>query len=208
MAATNIQSFAGQVEVSSNLTVDTNTLHVDSIAGRVGIGKTNPAFTLDVNGDVNFSGSLYQSGSPFVSSLWTNNGSSLYYNSGNVGIGITAPSQKLHVSGNILATGDVTAFSDKRLKSNITHIKNALDKITQLNGYTYILNETNTKSTGLVAQEVLDVLPEAVHGSEDTQYSLAYGNLMGLVVEAIKELASNLTIALAHIDAIENGTNP
>jgi hypothetical protein len=42
--------------------------------------------------------------------------------------------------------------------------------------------------TGLVAQEVLDVLPEAVVGSEDEHYSLAYGNMVGLLVEGIKEL--------------------
>lgn len=139
----------------------------------------------------------------------TNNSERLRVESGgDVGIGLTNPTQKLHVSGNILANGDVTAYSDKRLKSNIAHIENALDKVTQLNGYTYTLNETNIQSTGLIAQEVLDVLPEAVHGSKDTQYSLAYGNLMGLAVEAIKELESKLTVALARIDAIENRTNP
>jgi len=62
MAATNIQTFAGQVEVTSNLTVDTNTLHVDSVAGRVGIGKTDPAYAMDVNGTVNAT-ALYVGGS-------------------------------------------------------------------------------------------------------------------------------------------------
>jgi len=42
--------------------------------------------------------------------------------------------------------------------------------------------------TGLIAQEVLEILPEAVAGSEETQYSLAYGNMVGILVEAIKEL--------------------
>lgn len=106
--------------------------------------------------------------------------------------------------GEVYSSGDITAFSDKRLKSNIAHIENALDKVTQLNGYTYTLNQTNTRSTGLIAQEVLAVLPEAVHGSEDTQYSLAYGNLMGLAVEAIKELETKLASALARLDALEN----
>jgi hypothetical protein len=64
MATTNIQSFAGQVEVNSNLTVDTNTLHVDSVAGRVGIGKTDPAYAMDVNGTVNAT-ALYVDGSEF-----------------------------------------------------------------------------------------------------------------------------------------------
>ena len=46
--------------------------------------------------------------------------------------------------------------------------------------------------TGLIAQEVLPVLPEAVTGSEDTNYALAYGNMMGLIVEAIKELKQKI----------------
>ena len=66
MAATNIQTFAGQVEVTSNLTVDTNTLHVDSVAGRVGIGKTDPAYAMDVDGTVNAT-ALYVGGSEFTS---------------------------------------------------------------------------------------------------------------------------------------------
>ena len=65
MAATNIQTFAGQVEVTSNLTVDTNTLHVDSVAGRVGIGKTDPAYAMDVDGTVNAT-ALYVGGSEFT----------------------------------------------------------------------------------------------------------------------------------------------
>jgi hypothetical protein len=119
-------------------------------------------------------------------------------NSGNLGIGTANPSEKLHVIGNILASGDVIGFSDIRLKSNIKIIDNALDKLTKLNGYTYNLdksrlnnniNNTDEKRhVGLIAQEVLDVLPEAVHQNEDGIYSLAYGNMAGLFVEAIKEL--------------------
>jgi hypothetical protein len=48
------------------------------------------------------------------------------------------------------------------------------------------------RSTGLIAQEVKEVLPEAVHGSEETHYSLAYGNVIGLIVEAIKELKEKI----------------
>src|SRR6056300_1033603 len=105
---------------------------------------------------------------------------------GRVGIGKTTPSYPLHVIGNIYGTGNITAYSDKRAKSDIMKIENALDKIDQLNGYTYTMN--NERYTGLIAQEVLPVLPEAVVGSEETSYAIAYGNMMGLVIEAIKEL--------------------
>jgi hypothetical protein len=92
----------------------------------------------------------------------------------------------LNVTGTISATGDITAFSDKRYKDDLVVIESALDKVKQLTGYTYTLH--GNRSAGLLAQDVLEVLPEVVKGSEETNYSLAYGNLMGLVVEAIKEL--------------------
>ena len=112
---------------------------------------------------------------------------------GKVGIGgavSTTAETKLYVHGDILATGDVTASSDRRLKTDIKRIENALDKVCSLGGYTYVMNDK--PSSGLIAQEVLEVLPEVVHGSEETNYSLAYGNIVGLLVEAIKELKEKI----------------
>jgi hypothetical protein len=82
---------------------------------------------------------------------------------------------------------DITAFSDRRLKTEIKPIENALEKVKKLSGYTFMKN--SRQSTGVIAQEVLEVLPEAVHGSEETMYSVAYGNMIGLLIEAIKELS-------------------
>ena len=94
------------------------------------------------------------------------------------------------MSGNILATGDVTAYSDKRVKTDISKIKDPLNKVCSINGYTYKRTDTDDDKThtGVLAQEVMTVLPEVVHGSEDTTYSVAYGNMVGLLIEAIKEL--------------------
>jgi hypothetical protein len=115
-----------------------------------------------------------------------NVGTDIKYEGGNVGIGSAAGTERLKVNGDILATGNVTAYSDRRLKSDIVKLKDALNKIDKLNGYTYVMNDK--PSTGLIAQEVLEVLPEVVHGSEETTYSLAYGNMSGIIIEAIKEL--------------------
>jgi len=109
---------------------------------------------------------------------------------GNVGIGTTTPGYDLDVAGDIYSTGNITAYSDKRAKENIEKIENALDKVCTLGGYTYTMK--GQKYTGLIAQEVLEVLPEAVTGSEETNYALAYGNMMGLIVEAIKELKQKI----------------
>jgi len=114
-----------------------------------------------------------------------------FASSGNIGINDSSPSYRLSVGGDIYATGNITAYSDIRAKSNIEKIKNPLEKINKISGYTYTMkteDNLDKRYTGLIAQEVLEILPEAVAGSEETQYSLAYGNMVGILVEAIKEL--------------------
>lgn len=107
---------------------------------------------------------------------------------GNIGFGVSAPTVKLDVSGAINATGDITSTSDLRLKTSIEKIENALDKVCKLNGVTFRMKDSDKKSTGLIAQDVREVMPEAVSTNAEEYMSVAYGNLMGLVVEAIKEL--------------------
>jgi len=177
----------GSILATSTLEVGTANLYVDTSTSNVGIGMTTPQFTLDVNGDINIdSESKFRiAGDPV--GIWTTETNGISYTAGNVGIGGAADAtNELKVYGNVLATHDIVAFSDRRLKSNIERIEGALDKVCALGGYTFTMNDK--PSTGLIAQEVLEVLPEAVHGSEETQYSLAYGNMIGLLVEAVKEL--------------------
>jgi hypothetical protein len=107
-----------------------------------------------------------------------------------VGIKQVNPIYELDVTGTIRATTDVVVTSDKRLKSNIKKIEGALDKVSKINGYTY--THDGKPSTGCMAQEIKEVLPEVVKGSEETTYSVAYGNMTGLIIEAIKELKSEI----------------
>jgi hypothetical protein len=104
----------------------------------------------------------------------------------NIGIGTTTPVYALDVVGDIYASGTITQSSDIRKKSNLHVISEPVDKLNQIHGYTYDMD--GKRRTGLVAQEVLEVLPEAVVGSEENGYGLAYGDTIGLLVEAIKEL--------------------
>jgi ribosomal protein L27 len=108
---------------------------------------------------------------------------------GNVGIGTNSPSQKFHVIGNILASGNVTANSDISLKDNIVAIPDALDKVLQIRGVTYNRNDIddNPRQAGVIAQEVEKVLPEVVSEDANGIKSVAYGNMIGLLIEAIKE---------------------
>lgn len=91
----------------------------------------------------------------------------------------------------IVANDDITAFSDRKLKENIVPISDALAKVSSLTGYTFNKIGVSERRTGLIAQEVEKVLPEAVHSADDT-LSVAYGNMVGLLVQAIKELSDEV----------------
>ena len=115
--------------------------------------------------------------------------------------------KRIYTGGDILAGGNVTAYSDIRRKKDLLKIDNALNKVKQLTGYTYTNKLDNKRYTGLIAQDVQKVLPEAVHKEElDGHLSLAYGNMMGLLVEAVKELTRKNEILEARLNAIENNT--
>tara|TARA_Y100000004_G_scaffold32506_1_gene34154 strand:+ start:490 stop:1221 length:732 start_codon:yes stop_codon:yes gene_type:complete len=88
----------------------------------------------------------------------------------------------------ITASGNITAFSDVRLKSDVATIDNALDKVMNLRGVTY--TKSAEKGMGVIAQEVEKVIPEVV--SDGEYKSVAYGNMVGLLIEAVKELKTQL----------------
>lgn len=111
-------------------------------------------------------------------------------------------SGNLTVTGTILANGNITAFSDRRLKKDIHKIENALEKIKNVSGYTFTMN--GEKRTGVIAQEIQKVLPEIVSKQtfEDKEYlAVAYGNMAGLFIEAIKELKNEIDILKKKVGA-------
>lgn len=95
------------------------------------------------------------------------------------------------VLGSIHANGDITAFSDERLKTDIRTIDKALDMIGKLRGVRYVRD--GAARIGVIAQEVQKVVPEVVHQDTSTDLlSVAYGNLVGLLIEAVKELSAKV----------------
>ena len=110
----------------------------------------------------------------------------------NVSVTGTIKAASVSVSGNINAAGEIASQSDERLKSNIKIISGAVDKVKNLQGVTFTFKADNRPSTGLLAQDVQNVMPEAITQNGDYLY-VSYGNLLGLIVEAIKELDQKIT---------------
>ena len=98
----------------------------------------------------------------------------------------------ISVSGSITATGDITAYSDARLKADVETITGALDRVRRLRGVTFSRRDTGNRGVGLIAQELAPIVPEAVMTHEDGLLSVAYGNLVGVLIEAVKDLADKV----------------
>jgi hypothetical protein len=109
------------------------------------------------------------------------------------------------IDGELTVSGDITAFytSDERLKDNITRIEDPLAKVLSISGNTYDWNENSGKSgndVGLIAQELREVLPEAVVERDNGYLAVDYHKVIPLLVESIKELS-------AKVDALEHRAN-
>jgi len=153
--------------------------------GFVGLGTTNPGYRLETNGDVKVT-------------------------AGALGVNVN-PSA---TDGRIDAGNDVIAYSsDKRLKTNIEVLDNPLNKILKLSGFTYNWNElaknvanfdTNERLVGVFAQDVKEVLPEAVKlapfdndgtdksKSGEEYLTVQYEKIVPLLIESIRELTKKI----------------
>ena len=101
----------------------------------------------------------------------------------------------LNVNGSAYCTGGMWATSDKRFKKNIAKITDGLDKIMKLNAVSYEfnteeykkLNFPSTKQVGFIAQELKEVIPEAVHQDSKGYYSVDYTKVIPVLTKAIQE---------------------
>jgi hypothetical protein len=126
------------------------------VGQKIGIANTSPSYELDVIGDINFSGDLYQNGNLFsgnggggVSSQWlSGTGGNLSYTKGNVGIGTTAPTFKMDINGNLRATTGITTgniFSTEIISTNITTTSlNATNLVSNTSSFGTIVGTTYT----------------------------------------------------------------
>jgi hypothetical protein len=128
---------------------------------------------------------------------------------GNVGIGTTAPGYKLHVNGNVAGVGAYNNVSDARYKTNVSTFTDALDAILNLRGVTFDwkredfprLNFDGGRQIGFIAQEVEKVLPELVTTDPNGYKSVAYANIVPVLVEAMKRLTQEKEAQIRELKA-------
>jgi len=203
--ATKLSTSATGIDVTGTvtadgLTVDTNTLYVDSTNNRVGVGLTDPTAALEVESTdallARFSGGSTTAGTKYIQVVNTSDDTAglnlVHHSDDHASVGNEANSYlslltndterarletdgDLHVDGNVIAYS--TTISDIRLKKDVAPIENAVTKVQQLNGCTFTYLKDDRKSAGLIAQDVEKVLPSAViddeavfHGEEGEVY--------------------------------------
>jgi hypothetical protein len=125
----------------------------------------------------------------------------LNFQGGNASISLSGTTAS--VTGSITATGTVTANSDIKLKTNIETISDALNKALSLRGVTYDRIDSGEHQIGVIAQEVEKIIPEVVIDNNGTK-SVAYGNIVAVLIEAIKEQQVQINELRSEIDILKN----
>jgi len=179
--------------------------------GNVGIGRTDPGSRLSLyppGGIANKILTLYD-GNPADAVATATNFYGFGINSGTLRYQVdTAGNSHLFYSGatayfRINNAGGVNV-SDRRYKSEIVPISNALAKIQQLQGITFKMQDLEKRQMGFIAQDVAKVIPEVVTTDENTGiHYMSYDKMTAVLCEGIKELAAENAVLKARLDAIE-----
>ena len=195
----NADSTADYIRCTNGGAVDL--LHNNSVklsTSATGVSVTGTLAATTVTGALSGNISQFTNNSGFITQVTT--GGATTVSAGN-GIGLNTGNGTITMSGtysgSFTATGNVTAYSDERIKYNISTIENALDKVCKLRGVYYTHKQDDEENIGVIAQEVEKVVPELVSIAKTSEKpfehlddirTMKYGNTVGLLIQAIKEL--------------------
>ena len=186
-------NFIGKVKVTNDVEIDKDTASTSTstgaltVTGGVGVGST-------LNADSIISKNVKIGNADNTISVTTGD---LKLTADGTANNVVAIQTNTTITGILSVTDDITAFwsSDYRLKDNIESISDPLAKVLNLSGNTFDWNEKSNKSghdVGVIAQEVLEVLPEAVIERDNGYLAVDYHKIIPLLVESIKELSSKV----------------
>jgi len=203
LSVSGTSAFTGKITSDNGIDIDNINIEGTTIALSSGNLTIDAAGELSLDADdgvVRFKdggveiGSFANSSSDFVIASAVSD-KDMKFNGSDGGSGITALTLDMSAAGaatfnsSVTAGGDVTAFSDMRIKHDIETIEGALAKVSDMRGV-YFKRNNGEAGTGVIAQEIENILPEVV---KDGEYkSVAYGNMVGILIEAIKELKAEV----------------
>ena len=203
--------FTNVNKITNNTESTSTTSGALVVTGGVGVGGTLTAasirvtesFTVDVGATINAQ-SIVSTGGTFGNiQIAETNDQRIDTSSGNLELDASTDGTLVAIQTNTTITGilsvtdDITAFwtSDERLKDNITPIEDPLAKVISISGNTFDWNDKSEKSghdVGLIAQEIQEILPEAVIQRGNGYLAVDYHKVVPLLVEAIKELSDRV----------------
>lgn len=167
--------------------------------GGLQIGNASNEFIFSLMGDGSVGGIYDDQNSDWIIQWTENAGVRLYHNAGEK---LTTTSTGVSITGALVASGDVTAFSDARVKENVETLSNALDSVKRMRGVTYNKIGEEKQSVGVIAQELEEVVPQLVHTDEEGMKSVAYGNITAVLIEALKEQQAQIEELKARLDGL------
>ena len=203
LAVSGTSAFTGKITSDNGIDIDNITIDGTEI------DLSSGSLTIDVAGDINLDadgsginfldggtqiGAFENDSSDFIIKSSVND-KDIIFKGSDGGSTITALTLDMSAAGaatfndSITAGADITAFSDMRIKHDIQTIEGALAKVSDMRGV-YFKRNNGEAGTGVIAQEIENILPEVV---KDGEYkSVAYGNMVGILIEAIKELKAEV----------------
>jgi hypothetical protein len=192
--STNHMEFATNNSTSAKMTLDDN--------GNLGIGTTTLGVISGACSTMTFGsthnalsgGVMFQANGTNVNGTYWESNNMRYQNIGDFSHTFyknnTTVLFTIATTGTVTAVGDVVAYSDKKLKKNIKTLDGS--KVYEMRGVSFDRIDTNKASSGVIAQEIQKVAPELIDKSKDGTLGVAYGNLTGYLIEAIKELEARV----------------
>jgi hypothetical protein len=184
----------GLISAAGNITGNNIAGIIRPTAGNVTAGIIFPADPGGGSGDLAWIKYYATAGETTVLDIGVSNeNQDVIYIHAPLGVGINniSPTVALDVTGAILASGDITAFSDSKLKTDIETIADPLNIIKQLRGVDYTSIESGERSSGVIAQEVQESRPMLVR-EHNGFLSVNYNGFSGVFIEALKDLTQQV----------------